>query len=43
MMSKSFELFHLGQGVAGAWIFTIMLTAISFWLVRRLLTPTEDE
>lgn len=26
---------------AGAWMFTIMLTFISFWLVRRMLRPVE--
>lgn len=42
LYQQGFELFHLGQGVAGAWMFTILLTVISFWLVRRLLTPEED-
>ncbi|MFN0156053.1 MAG: carbohydrate ABC transporter permease [Gaiella sp.] len=43
LYQQGFELFHLGQGVAGAWMFTIILSFISFWLVRRLLKPVEDE
>jgi len=38
---QGFERFHLGQGTAGAWMFMIVLSVISFWLVRRLLTPVE--
>lgn len=42
LYQQGFEFFHLGQGTAGAWMFTIMLTFISFWLVRRLLKPVEE-
>jgi multiple sugar transport system permease protein len=42
LYQQGFELFHLGQGTAGSWVFTFMLTFISFWLVRRLLKPVED-
>jgi multiple sugar transport system permease protein len=42
LYQQGFEFFHLGQGTAGAWMFTIMLTIVSFWLVRRLLKPVED-
>ena len=38
---QGFERFHLGQGTAGAWMFMIVLSVISFWLVRRLLQPVE--
>jgi multiple sugar transport system permease protein len=38
---QGFERFHLGQGTAGAWMFMIVLSVISFWLVRRLLKPVE--
>jgi multiple sugar transport system permease protein len=41
LYEQGFQLFHLGQGTAGAWLFTIMLAVISFWLVRRLLKPVE--
>ena len=41
LYQQGFQFFHLGQGTAGAWMFTIMLTFISFWLVRRLLKPVE--
>jgi multiple sugar transport system permease protein len=41
LYQQGFEFFHLGQGTAGAWMFMIMLTFISFWLVRRLLKPVE--
>jgi multiple sugar transport system permease protein len=42
LYQQGFQFFHLGQGTAGAWMFTIMLSFISFWLVRRLLKPVED-
>jgi len=41
LYQQGFELFHLGQGTAGSWMFMIMLTFISYWLVRRLLKPVE--
>jgi multiple sugar transport system permease protein len=41
LYQQGFQFFHLGQGTAGAWMFTIMLTFVSFWLVRRLLKPVE--
>jgi multiple sugar transport system permease protein len=41
LYEQGFQLFHLGHGTAGAWLFTIMLAVISFWLVRRLLKPVE--
>jgi multiple sugar transport system permease protein len=41
LYQQGFEFFHLAQGTAGAWMLTIMLTFISFWLVRRLLKPVE--
>lgn len=42
LYQQGFELFHLGQGTAGAWMFLIMLAFVSFWLVRRLLRPVEE-
>jgi multiple sugar transport system permease protein len=41
LYQQGFELFHLGQGTAGSLMFMVMLTFISFWLVRRLLKPVE--
>ncbi len=41
LYQQGFELFHLGQGTAGAWMFMAMLAVVSFWLVRRLLKPVE--
>jgi multiple sugar transport system permease protein len=41
LYQQGFEFFHLGQGTAGSWMFMIMLTFVSFWLVRRLLKPVE--
>jgi multiple sugar transport system permease protein len=41
LYQQGFELFHLGQGTAGSWMFMVILTFISFWLVRRLLKPVE--
>ena len=34
LYQQGFELFHLGQGTAGSLMFMVMLTFISFWLVR---------
>jgi len=41
LYQQGFQFFHLGEGTAGAWTFTIMLTFVSFWLVRRLLRPVD--
>jgi multiple sugar transport system permease protein len=41
LYQQGFELFHLGQGTAGSLMLMVMLTFISFWLVRRLLKPVE--
>lgn len=41
LYQQGFQFFHLGQGTAGAWMFTIIVTFISFWLVRRMLRPVE--
>jgi multiple sugar transport system permease protein len=38
---QGFERFHVGQGTAGAWMFLIVLSVVSYWLVRRLLKPVE--
>jgi multiple sugar transport system permease protein len=38
---QGFERFHVGQGTAGAWMFLIILSVVSYWLVRRLLKPVE--
>jgi multiple sugar transport system permease protein len=41
LYQQGFEQFHLGQGTAGSWMFMLMLTFVSFWLVRRLLKPVR--
>ena len=41
LYQQGFELFHLGQGTAGALMLMVMLTFVAFWLVRRLLKPVE--
>jgi multiple sugar transport system permease protein len=38
---QGFERFHVGQGTAGAWMFLVILSIVSYWLVRRLLKPVE--
>ena len=43
LYQQGFEFFHLGQGTAGAWMFLIMLSFVSFWLVRRLLMSAEED
>ena len=42
LYQQGFEFFHLGQATAGAWMFLIGISLISFWLVRRLLKPVEE-
>lgn len=42
LYEQGFQFFHLGKGTAGAWLFTIMLAVVSFWLVRRLLRPAAE-
>ncbi|MCL4290149.1 MAG: sugar ABC transporter permease [Thermoleophilia bacterium] len=41
LYEQGFQLFHLGRGTAGAWMFMILLSVVSYWLVRRLLKPVE--
>lgn len=41
LYQQGFELFHLGQGTAGSWMLMVLILAIAYWLVRRLLTPVE--
>jgi multiple sugar transport system permease protein len=41
LYQQGFEQFHLGQGTAGSWMFMLILTFVSFWLVRRLLKPVR--
>jgi multiple sugar transport system permease protein len=38
---QGFDRFHLGQGTAGSWMFMFMISAIAYWLIRRLLKPVE--
>jgi multiple sugar transport system permease protein len=38
---QGFERFHVGQGTAGSWMFLVILSVVSYWLVRRLLKPVE--
>jgi multiple sugar transport system permease protein len=38
---QGFERFHIGQSTAGSWMFMIVLTVISYWLIRRLLKPVK--
>jgi multiple sugar transport system permease protein len=41
LYQQGFQLFHLGQGTAGSWMFMIVIAVIASWLVRRLLRPVE--
>jgi multiple sugar transport system permease protein len=38
---QGFERFHIGQATAGSWLFMIVLSVISYWLIRRLLKPVN--
>ncbi len=39
LYQQGFQFFHLGQGTAGSWMLMLVILAIAFWLVRRLLKP----
>lgn len=39
LYQQGFQLFHLGQGTAGSWLFLIMIAVVATWLVRRLVRP----
>jgi multiple sugar transport system permease protein len=41
LYQQGFQLFHLGQGTAGSWMFMVLIALIAFQLVRRLLRPLE--
>ena len=41
LYQQGFQLFHLGQGTAGSWMFMFVILAVAYWLVRRLLKPVE--
>lgn len=41
LYEQGFQLFHLGMGTAGSWMFMVLIGVIAFWLVRRLLKPVE--
>jgi multiple sugar transport system permease protein len=41
LYQQGFQLFHLGQGTAGSWMFMVLIALIAFQLVRRLLRPVE--
>ena len=41
LYQQGFQLFHLGQGTAGSWMFMVLITVVAAWLVRRLLKPVE--
>jgi multiple sugar transport system permease protein len=37
LYEQGFRLFNFGQASAGSWIFLVIVSVISYWLVRRLL------
>jgi multiple sugar transport system permease protein len=39
LYQQGFQLFHLGEGTAGSWLFMIMIAIVASLLVRRLLRP----
>jgi multiple sugar transport system permease protein len=39
LYQQGFELFHLGDGTAGSWMFMVLIALIAAQLVRRLLRP----
>jgi multiple sugar transport system permease protein len=41
LYQQGFELFHLGYGTAGSWMFMVLIAIIAAQLVRRLLKPVE--
>ena len=41
LYQQGFQFFHLGQGTAGSWMLMLIILAIAYWLVRRLLRPAQ--
>ena len=41
LYQQGFQFFHLGQGTAGSWMLMVIILAIAYWLVRRLLRPAQ--
>jgi multiple sugar transport system permease protein len=41
LYQQGFQFFHLGQGTAGSWMLMVIILAIAYWLVRRLLRPAH--
>jgi len=41
LYEQGFQFFHIGQGTAGSWILMLVILAVSYWLVRRILKPVE--
>jgi len=39
LYQEGFQLFHLGQGTAGSWLFLIIIAIVATLLVRRLVRP----
>jgi multiple sugar transport system permease protein len=38
LYEQGFELFNFGEASAGSWMFLVIISFISYWLVRRLIT-----
>jgi multiple sugar transport system permease protein len=41
LYEQGFQFFHIGQGTAGSWMLMLVILAIAYWLVRRMLKPME--
>ena len=41
LYQQGFQLFHLGHGTAGSWMLMLVILAVSYPLVKRIMKPTE--
>jgi multiple sugar transport system permease protein len=41
LYEQGFQFFHIGEGTAGSWMLMLVILAIAYWLVRRMLKPME--
>jgi multiple sugar transport system permease protein len=41
LYQQGFQLFHIGHGTAGSWMLMLVILAVSYPLVKRIMKPTE--
>ena len=41
LYQQGFQLFHIGHGTAGSWMLMLVILAVSYPIVKRIMKPTE--